>query len=111
MSSSTGHRDDHYAWAFKSTVTDSYKRNQPNSRCKSCRILRNYLQNRALTTINLKRVAHKKRCDSPSTLYPPQIRAYLCMPSIPKVRSFGQHFTPGSTTFVVNSKYGALSLE
>ncbi|XP_057340694.1 uncharacterized protein LOC130677837 [Microplitis mediator] len=40
---------------------DTYKRNQPNPRCKSCRILRNRLQNCNSTAINMGRIAAKKR--------------------------------------------------
>ncbi|XP_046610973.1 uncharacterized protein LOC124300692 [Neodiprion virginianus] len=40
---------------------DTYKRNQPNPRCKSCRILRNRLQKRDSTSINLERVTAIKR--------------------------------------------------
>ncbi|KAJ0171075.1 hypothetical protein K1T71_013274 [Dendrolimus kikuchii] len=43
---------------------ETYKRNQPNPRCKSCRILRNRLQNRAATSINLERIITKKGYDS-----------------------------------------------
>ncbi|KAK0074617.1 hypothetical protein PV325_008075, partial [Microctonus aethiopoides] len=40
---------------------DTYKRNQPNPRCKSCRILRNRLRNRDSTSIHLEKVISKKR--------------------------------------------------
>ncbi|CAH2083784.1 unnamed protein product [Euphydryas editha] len=40
---------------------DTYKRNQANPRCKSCRILRNRLQSRNSTSIHLETTIAKKR--------------------------------------------------
>ncbi|XP_039751897.1 uncharacterized protein LOC120627858 isoform X2 [Pararge aegeria] len=40
---------------------DTYKRNQANPRCKPCRILRNRLQSRNSTSINLETTIAKKR--------------------------------------------------